>query len=361
MKKLLLFSALLVVLFACDKSDPKPADSMYFPPNGSTTWETTSPQSLGWNETKLNELDDFLETTNTRALIILKDGKIVVEKYFGKQLVNTSLDFTATSNWYWASAGKTLTSALVGIAESKGEIDFDASTSDYLGAGWSSLSTVQESKIKVRHQLTMTSGLDDDVVNPDCTEPSCLVYKAEPGARWAYHNAPYTLLDEVVAQATGSTLNDFLNAELESKIGMVGEYIQTGDNNVYYSTPRAMARFGLLLLNKGTWDQTEVIPESYFELMTTTSQNLNLSYGYLTWLNGKSSFMIPKLQTVFPGSVSPNAPDEMVAAMGKNGQLINVVPSEGLVVIRMGDDPETGLVPFTYQDDLWEKLNEIIP
>ena len=352
---------ILIIVFSCDKSDPAPSDQIYFPPMGAGTWETTSPTSLGWNATKLNELDDFLETTNTRALIILKNGKIVVEKYFGKQLLNTSLDFTATSNWYWASAGKTLTSSLIGIAESKGEIDFDASTSTYLGAGWTSLTNDQENKIKVRHQLTMTSGLDDGVTNSDCTEPSCLVYKAEPGTRWAYHNAPYTLLDGVLTQATGSTLSNFLNAEIKSKTGMDGDYIQTGDNNVYYSTPRSMARFGLLLLNRGKWDQTEVIPESYFTLMTTTSQNLNLSYGYLTWLNGKNSFMIPKLQTVFPGSVSPNAPDEMFAAMGKNGQLINVVPSEGLVVIRMGDDPETGLVPFTYQDDLWEKLNEIIP
>jgi len=360
MKKLLC-AGWLIVLFACDSSDPSPSDEVYFPPVGSGTWEATAPKDLGWNETKLDELDDFLETSNTRALIILKDGKIVVEKYLGKQLVNTSLDFTATSNWYWASAGKTLTSALVGIAESQDEINFNDATSVYLGTGWTSLTLDQENKIKVIHQLTMTTGLDDDVVNPDCTEPSCMVYKAEPGTRWAYHNGPYTLLDDVIAQATGSTLNSYLNTELKSKIGMDGEYIQTGDNNVYYSTPRSMARFGLLLMNEGKWDQEEIIPISYVNQMISSSQNLNLSYGCLTWLNGKSSFMVPGLQTVFPGSITPNAPEEMFAAMGKNGQLINVVPGEGLVVIRMGENPGTSLVPFLFQDDLWEKLNEIIP
>ncbi len=72
------------------------------------------------------------------------------------------------------------------------------------------------------------------------------------------------------------------------------------------------------------------------------------------------AYMVPGLQVVLPGSVSPNAPDDMFAAMEKNGQLINVVPGEKIVVIRMGDAPGTNLVPFTFQDDLWEKLNEII-
>ena len=121
-----------------------------------------------------------------------------------------------------------------------------------------------------------------------------------------------------------------------------------------------MARFGLLLLNKGVWDGTTIIPESYLDLMSATSQNINPSYGYLTWLNGKNSYMIPKSQVVFPGSLSPNAPSDLFAAMGKNGQLINIVPSKNLVVIRMGDAPDNSLVPFTLQDDLWVKLNAVI-
>lgn len=66
---------------------------------------------------------------------MLKDGKLVMENYFGKQLVNPALDFNASSNWYWASAGKTLTSACVGIANAQSKINLDAKTSDYLGVG----------------------------------------------------------------------------------------------------------------------------------------------------------------------------------------------------------------------------------
>jgi len=363
--KYLLLTFTLVAVLSCNQNSDDPAPvpgSLYFPPIGSTFWETQSPASLGWNETKIAELDAFMVDTNTRAIIVLKEGKIVIEKYQGKQLINTNLDFTQNSIWYWASAGKTLTAAVIGIAEAQGKINLDTKISTYLNVGWTSLTTEQENKITVRHQLTMTTGLDDGVPNRDCIEPSCLMYKAEPVTRWAYHNAPYTLLDGVIANATGKTLNNYLTDELKSKTGMDGQYIQTGDNNVFYSTPRSMARFGLLLLNHGKWEQTQIIPEPFVNLMISSSQSMNPSYGYLTWLNGKSSYILPA-----PGQISlsvpitPNAPTDMYAAMGKNGQLINVVPSHRLVVIRAGDAPDTSLVPYMFQNDLWAKLMEILP
>ena len=91
-----------------------------------------------------------------------------------------------------------------------------------------------------------------------------------------------------------------------------------------------------------------------------SSQTLNPSYGYLTWLNGKSSFMVPGLQFNFPGSFSPNAPSDMIAALGKDGQIINIVPSQNLVYIRMGNAPGVGEVPFTFNDTVWIKLNEVM-
>lgn len=352
---------IILVACGCSEPEPQPNASLYFPPLVGSVWETLTPASLGWNTTKIAELDAFMASTNTRALLVIKDGKIVIEKYAGKQLVNTAMDFNASSNWYWASAGKTLTAAVVGMAEAQGKINLAAKTSDYLGVGWTNLTLAQENNITVRHQLTMTTGLDDGVANRDCTDPTCLIYKTESGTRWAYHNAPYTLLDGVVANATGKTLNNYLTDELKSKTGMDGQYIQTGDNNVYYSTPRSMARFGLLLLNKGTWDKTLVIPEAFVTVMSTTSQSMNPSYGYLTWLNGKSSYLLPAPgQIKINEAISPNAPTDMFAAMGRNGQLINVVPSQQLVVVRVGDAPDTSLVPYTFQNDLWAKLNEII-
>lgn len=347
----------LLFLSRCSSDEPEPNPS-YFPP-ATGTWETTSPASLGWDESKISDLNSFLQTSNTRAFILLKDGKIVIESYFGKQFDNVT-NFTASSNWYWASAGKTLTAAAVGVAYGDGSVNLDVSSASYLGSGWSALTSIQENLITVRHHLTMTTGLDDGVANPDCTDKPCLIYKAIPGSRWAYHNAPYTLLDKVVQQATGVTLNEYVKTEILDKTGMSGVYIKNNYNNVFYSNARSMARFGLLLLNEGNWAGTQIIPADYFELMTNTSQNLNLSYGYLTWLNGKSSFMSPGLQTVFPISLTPEAPADMFASMGKNGQLINIVPSQNLVMIRMGDAPDNSLVPFDFQKEIWNKINAVL-
>lgn len=354
----LLIGALLI-LSGCNKEND-PESGPYFPPPGAN-WQKVTPASLGWDESKIPELKTFLAASNTRALIVLQDGKIVIEEYMGKQLWGTPpADFDVNSSWYWASAGKTLTSLLVGKAVSQGKIDLDAKTSDYLGTGWTSLALAQENKITVRHQLTMTTGLDDDATKNFYTDPIYLTYLAEPGTRWAYHNGPYTLLDDVMTSATGKTLNVYLTEELKTKTGMDGQFNKQGYNNVYYSTARSMARFGLLLLNKGKWKQEQLIPEEYIELMTNSSQALNLSYGYLTWLNGKSSFMVPESELIIPGSISPNAPADMIAAMGKSFQIVNIVPSKNIVVIRMGDEPGTSSIPFQFQDDLWKKLNLVM-
>ena len=150
------------------------AQNMYFPPLTGNVWESTSPQTLGWNEAKIPAFYDYLEQTNSKAFIVLKDGKIVMEKYFGT--------FKQDSLWYWASAGKTVTSTLIGIAQAEGKLSIQDKSSKYLGNGWTSLSTAQEDKITIRHQLTMTSGLDDSD-DKDCTLPSCLKYKADAGTR----------------------------------------------------------------------------------------------------------------------------------------------------------------------------------
>ncbi|MEY3437948.1 MAG: hypothetical protein RL265_533 [Bacteroidota bacterium] len=96
---------------------------------------------------------------------------------------------------------------------------------------------------------------------------------------------------------------------------------------------------------------------TYFNDMLNTSQNLNKSYGYLWWLNGKPSFMLPGLQTVFPFSMLPSAPDDALMALGKDGQFINVSQSENLVWIRMGESPENSDVPFLLNDAIWEYIH----
>jgi len=115
-----------------------------------------------------------------------------------------------------------------------------------------------------------------------------------------------------------------------------------------------------LILNKGKWNGNAVLTDTnYFREMTNTSQKLNLSYGYLWWLNGKQSFMVPQSQAVINSTFSPNAPMDNISALGKNGQFINVSQTNKMVWIRMGDAPNQGDVPFLLNDKIWLYINQL--
>ena len=326
---------------------------MYFPPTTGNSWDTLSPSSLGWCQDKIDTLLNFLDSKNTKAFIVLKDGKIVIEHYFDT--------FTVDSLWYWASAGKSLTSFLVGMAKQDGFLNLSDSTSQYLGSGWTICPPAKEGMITVLDQLRMTSGLNDLVPDNYCTDDTCLEYLADAGTRWAYHNAPYTLLDGVIENSTGQALNLYLLNKVKTPTGMTGNYYPSGYNSLFISVPRSMARFGLLMLNHGNWDGNQIMTDTtYFNEMINTSQNLNPSYGYLWWLNGKPSYLVPGLQIPFPGPLMPHAPLDMYSALGKNGQFINIVPSQNLVLVRMGDAPGVGEVPFLFNDSIWERMQDVM-
>ncbi len=350
MKKALLF-ILFTLAFI---SQPLKAQSLYFPPlSGTANWETVSPASLWWCVNEIDSLYTYLEHENTKGFIVLKNGKIVLEKYFGT--------FTQDSLWYWASAGKTITAFLVGKAQEENYLHLTDASSAYLGTGWTTCTPLQENLIKIRNQLTMTSGLDDGVPDNHCTLSSCLIYKADAGTRWAYHNAPYTLLEKVLEAATGTPVNTYTQSKLKSRTGITGLWAMVDYDNVYFSKARSMARFGLLMQNRCIWNTDTLLNDTtYIRQMTNTSQNLNNSYGYLWWLNGKASYMVPTLQLIFPGSYAPNAPADMFAGLGKNGQIVSISKSKGIVMVRMGDASNAGEVPFQLCDHIWERLNVVM-
>lgn len=354
--------ALIFLSFSCSKNndsdtsdreiDSQP-DGFYFPPKTTDTWETITTTELGWNTNTEQGLYDFLEERRTKAFILLKDGKIALEWYFD--------DHTEDTPWYWASAGKTLTAFTTGIAVEEGYLSLTERTSNYLGEGWTSTGTDKEDLITVWHQLTMTTGMDDS--QGDCETPNCLTYVADAGTRWSYHNAPYTLIQDVVSDATLTDFEDYFSVKLKDKIGMTGQWISTnGSNNVYWSTARSMARFGLLNLNNGVWKDEIVLGEkNYLNAMKESSQALNKSYGYLWWLNGKESSMIPNSQIVFPSELMPDAPEDLYAGLGKNDQKLHIVPSQNLVLVRMGEDTgETLLGPSSFDNELWVQINLLI-
>lgn len=357
MKKFLFLLPILFLLNSC-KKDTTPStpteEAMYFPPNdGSTTWETKSITDLGCKQSAVQPLLDYLSAKNSKSFIILVNGRIVLESYFNGH--------SATSLWYWASAGKTITSTVAGIAQQEGYININNAVSNYLGNGWTSAPAAKENLITCKHLLTMTSGLDD-ANHGDLVDAANLKYKADAGTRWAYDNV-YVKLQDVVATATNQTWANYFNSRLRDKIGMGtnGLWLNNSDGTrVYYSTTRSMARFGLLALNNGDWNGKQIIGQQYLSEATNTSQNINFAYGYLWWLNGKSTYHLPQTQFEFLGSLIPHGSTDMYMALGKNDQKIYVVPSKKMVVVRMGDAADTSNFALSdFDDALWQKITAL--
>jgi len=356
MSKASLFILTLLLCYSCTTekaekdSNNQTNTAPYFPPLNNTNWETKSVADIGWKQEAVQPLIDYLTLKNSKSFIILINGRIVIEHYFNGH--------SATTNWYWASAGKTLTATITGIAEQEGYINSNNKVSDYIGTGWTSLPLAKENLITNKHLLTMTSGLED-INNGDGVDPASLTFKADAGTRWAYHNV-YVKLQDVVSKATNQSWNSYFNSSLRDKIGMDGAWFQSGNNSVYASTTRSMARFGLLMANKGKWEDNTILNENYFHAATTTSQNINLGYGYLWWLNGKSSYHLPQSQLQFSGSIIPSAPNDMYMALGKNDQKIYIVPSKKMVVVRMGDAADNvNLALSNFDEELWKKISTL--
>lgn len=362
MKKLSVYFVFLVLsvllLNSCKKDespvtppvptpDPVP-EAYYYPPLTGDAWETKTAVAAGWDETKLQAAFDYAATKQTFGMVLLQNGRIVKEQYWNGWDKNTM--------YYIASAGKSVVAFLTGMAQQDGILNINNKTSSYLGTGWTSLPIAKENLITVKHQITMSTGLDDNVPDQDCTTPACLIYKSDAGTRWAYHNAPYLLMQNVLANASGMTFNQYSRAKLANRIGMSNSI---WISNTMWCTTREAARFGSLILSKGKWNGDVLLNDAnYYNAMLSTSQGINQSYGYLWWLNGKASFMAPQSQFVFPGSLVPNGKSDMFMALGKDDKKIYVIPSLNAVLVRLGDNA-TGtatLGPSSFDNELWGRL-----
>jgi CubicO group peptidase (beta-lactamase class C family) len=348
-----LLPAIVLLGFMILPGSPALSQSIYFPPDNNADWERVAPESLGWDTARLDEFLQWLGESETMAFVILKDGKLVVEQYYGL--------FNRDREWYWASAGKTVTAVLIGALQQQGLMDIHQPTSRYLGAGWTSLTPEQEQRITPWHQLTMTTGVDYGVADKDCTLPQCLRYRANAGEQWFYHNAPYTLLTHVAEAAADTNINTLLNKAFESVPGIKLRYINglgSPYNRVVASRALDMARFGLLVSNRMAWGEGAPLVDSTFaDAMLQPSQDLNPAYGYLWWLNGQDSFIPPGFSISVQQQLIPEAPPDMVSALGANSQILSIVPSLGLVIVRMGQDPGT---LFSFANQKWSRLAQVL-
>ena len=327
--------------------------TLYFPM--SEEWETTLPRDAGWKAGKLKDVAAFAEESKSSGLIILQDGRIIVEQYWQPKepssryrgmLHGTTSRGQAIEDV--ASCQKSVVSFLVGIAQEKKLININDPVSKYLDRGWSKATVKQESRITVRHLLTMTSGLNEQ-----------LEYEVAPGTKWQYNTGAYSLSRTVVCTATKKTPNEVTQEWLTGPLGMndskwvLRRNAGTAVNKLGFTTSaRDLSRFGLMVLDRGRWKgKTILADQDYLKSALTRSQTLNPSYGYLWWLNSKKSRKIDG--RIIDRPLIPSAPLDLVGAFGALSRKCYVVSSLNLVVVRLGDEPTD---KRKFQEELWRLI-----
>lgn len=301
--------------------------------------QPTRPQKANNTKKLFRELDEFLQQKNSSSFIIFRNGRIVHEKYFnGSKASDMHKIF---------SAGKSVTAVLVFQAAEKKLLNLSDPVSKYL-PGWAKCNRKQEKRITIEHVLTMTSGLNDR-----------RRYVTEPGREWRYNTGTYHVLHDLLPRVTGKSMQQLSDEWLFKTMKCEKEFKFV--KHTWEATARGLQKFGQLMLNQGLWKRKRLISAASFAKMTSTSQRLNLSYGYLWWLNGKLSGIA--INKNFVGSLVPAAPADMFCALGKDDQKIYVIPSLSAVVVRQGDSADTNrseLTVSSFDNELWIKLMGIL-
>jgi CubicO group peptidase (beta-lactamase class C family) len=324
------------VVYSCGDINENGEASSYFPPNKTDEWETVTPEELGWNNNALDDLIKWVENHHSSSLIILKNGKIVVEKYWDNGGIDNYIKI--------ASITKSITSVLFGIARQEGLLNITDNVSKYLDFGFSYSSKSIEDQITIRHLLTMTSGLNEDLVS-----------EFKPGSNFLYSNGAFFLLWNLLGEASGLSFDQYCNNKLFEKIGMSSavRWYKGG-----LLKPRDLARFGLLVINQGVWNDMEVLEDiDYYNDMISPSQEYLDCYGYLWWLNNSCLSDAQGNKS----ELFPNAPNELFAAIGSGDQKLYIVPSKKIVIVRLGI---ASSLPFWGEDSFdgkfWKLFSGVI-
>jgi len=321
----------------------------YFP-GADASWETRTPLEAGADPALLAEAEAYAADNGSDALVILKGGRIVSENYWNGTTRDARLPLF--------SASKSMVASVAGRLLEEGHlVSLDQSASDFLPE-WQGVEGKEA--ITLRQLLSMTSGLEGGKENlvrsllakSERFFATQLPQAHEPGSFWTYNNPAYRLLFPIIEEATGEGLPAAFRDRLFDPLGMSGvrwvwRTAEVGSATVVNyeyieATALSAARFGLLAQRGGEWDGTQLVSADFMAEAVSPSQGLNSSYGFLWWLNGGAES--GGHQQLFDGLARdgpyfPDAPPDAYAALGKDDQIVAVLPSLDLVVVRLGADP----------------------
>ena len=314
------------------------------------------------NNAAESELFEYLIQNNTSSFLVSEKGEILLEEEFEvqKKLEPQSLMFfnllrhgfvKNRSQEDVASIQKSFVSILIGIAQQKGLLDINKAVTSYIGK-WTLLTQEKENLITIRNLLTMTSGLDVD-----------FKYDAQPGSKWSYNSRAYSQLVYVLEKISGLQINELSSQWLfdelemketfwkERKKGLTG-FPKDSAKYGLVTTAKDLLKFGEFILNGGEVGTSHVISDiDFFDDTFLKSQNMNEAYGYLWWLNNSKTHMTWE-KNISSGNLFSKAPEETILALGAGGRVLAIVPSEEMVLVRLGSFPNDP----NFYNNLWEYI-----
>ncbi|UCD45611.1 MAG: serine hydrolase [Candidatus Bathyarchaeota archaeon] len=326
-------------------------------------WETASLGDVGMDEAPITDLMNTLSSLDghpVHGIVVIKDGRLVLEEYFsGEDLDLTDglnfvhKDFDRDTLHCQASASKSVTSILLGIAIDEGHVRGVNETILSFFLEHSDLKDGDKDGITLEHMLSMSSGIPWDESYP-YTDPRndlnkqfysddpirCVLEMpvvAEPGEEFIYNSGTTNVLGDVVRRSTSMTLAEFAEQHLFAPLGITS-YDWIGfpsepqiavASSTLYLRPRDMAKIGQLYLRNGVWEGERVVSESWVaesireSIQVPPSKNpirgLIEGYGYQWW---RGTFSNGDIETYF--------------AAGWGGQFIFVLPEVDMVVVLTG-------------------------
>jgi CubicO group peptidase (beta-lactamase class C family) len=289
-------------------------------------WEHVSPEAAGWSTEKIKQAEEWSRYIGSNAVMIVHHGVVVAE--WGHTDVKSDL----------ASVRKSLLSALYGNAVERGVIDLKQ-TIGALGIDDNEPSlTGEEKTATVGDLLKARSGVYHaalyETASMAALRPPRFSHK--PGTFWYYNNWDFNTLGAIYEHAARSSIFDAFEREIARPIGMQdyvpshGKYV-TGSASVYPAYPfkmsaRDLARFALLYLHKGKWQDQQVVPTHWVQESTQpySQAGFGPGYGYLWWTGFLDTSIAP----------SVTLPASTFAAWGAGGQYAYVMPDYDLVVVH---------------------------
>ncbi|MCW2992319.1 MAG: hypothetical protein JWM73_2913, partial [Solirubrobacterales bacterium] len=328
---------------------------------GSSGWQHADAAAVGMDAAKLQDAIDYATTQATYATRIYRHGCLVAAD---RLYANTS------ESWYesWSMA-KSVTALIFGRAMTLGLISPDDPVGSLIPEA-----DQAHGQITLRNLLTQTSGLhwnglrDYDVAMPDRLHDFLTVGIDHPPGTWFEYSqtGPFTLA-EAVTRATGEDIQAFAQRELFTPLGIrpltwKWERDKQGRTQGFFGVsmrPDDYARLGDLMRRGGVWKGKRLLSKAFIAGALRPSPT-NGCYGWLIWLNKAKPCISPTVSSrpVNDRRNFPGLPADLYRFSGLFGQLVSVFPTQDVMVVRTGSDPD--LVNFSggagWEDTLYRKV-----